>query len=139
MLYEFRYIAKNFLACAHFHWLYLLAFNEIFLGWRMGEAKQFNPDCIFKTIFGVLWSFEESGRLGLHGHSPLHVSTFSADNLRKLFAKGEGMQQLLLQFAESLAMAYMPSAYQADEWRIHPHSNLSLQQQVFDIYNDDLP
>ena len=30
-----RYIAMNFLACAHFHQIYFEAFNEKFLGWRL--------------------------------------------------------------------------------------------------------
>ena len=113
-----RYIAKNFLACAHFHQIYFEAFNEKFLGWRLGEAQQFNPYSIFGVILAILWSFEESGRQGLHGHAPLYVSTLNADNLRKLFAKGGAMQDLLLKFAEALSMAFMPSAYQADEWRV---------------------
>lgn len=69
-------------------------------------------------ILAILWSFEESGRNGIHTHSPLYVPIFQTENLRKLFAIGGPMQQLLLRFAEGLAMAYMPSAYHADEWRV---------------------
>jgi anti-sigma factor RsiW len=48
----------------------------------------------------------------------MYVSLLTAENLRKLFAQGGPMRELLLRFAESLAMAYMPSAYRADEWRV---------------------
>ena len=106
-----RYIAKNYLACEHFFRMYFEAFNTIFLGWPLGAKKQVNPNCIFGVILSILWSFEESGRRGIHGHAPITVPIFHASNLRKLFESGEDMQRLLLQFAESLATAYMPSAY----------------------------
>ena len=118
-----RYIAKNFLACAHFHQMYFETFNEVFLGWRLGEAKQFNPDCLFGEIKAVLWSYEESGRGGIHGHAPLYVTTLNAANLRRLFAEGETMRVRLLQFAESISMAYMPSAFHADEWRLQAQAD----------------
>jgi hypothetical protein len=113
----------NFLACAHFHQIYFEAFNEKFLGWRLGEVKQFNPDCLFGDIKAILWSFEESGRRGIHGHSPLYVSTLNAANLRRLYVEGETMRVRLVQFAESISMAYMPSAFHADEWRLQPQAD----------------
>ena len=114
-----RYVAKNFLACQHFFQIYFEAFNAIFLGWPLGELKQLNPNCLFGIIDALQWSLEESGRRGIHGHCPMYVPVFQAANLRKLFEEGIVMQQQVLQFAESLAMAYMPSAYQQDDRRLH--------------------
>jgi hypothetical protein len=105
-----RYIAKNFLACEHFFRTYLEAFCVLFLGWPLGAAKQTNPDCIFGIILKILWSFEESGRLGIHGHATCTMPVLQPANLKKLCESGD-MKRMLLWFAESLATSYMPSAY----------------------------
>ncbi len=105
-----RFIAKNFLACQHFFKMYFHAFNDIFLGWPFGAKKQVNPNCIFGVILTILWSYEESGRGGLHGHGPLTVPMFQYKNLQELFKSGR-MGRLLLLFAENLASTFMPSAY----------------------------
>ena len=104
-----RYIAKNYMACQHFFAIYLEAFQDIFLGWPKGATKQVNPKCIFGVILSIMWSFEESGRRGIHGHAPITVPVLQMPNIIKLCK--EGMQMLILKFAESLAMSYMPSAY----------------------------
>ena len=106
-----RYIAKNYLSCEHFFRIYFEAFNEIFMGWPLGAKKQVNPNCIFGVLLSNMWSFEESGRRGIHGHATLTAPIFHANNLQKLCEVGGGMSRLLLHFAESLASAYMPSAY----------------------------
>lgn len=104
-----RYIAKNFMACQHFFSIYVRAFMDIFLGWPIGSKRQVNPDCIFGVVLSIMWSFEESGRRGIHGHAPATVPAIQMPNIIRLCK--DGMQGLLLNFAEGLAMACMPSAY----------------------------
>lgn len=115
-----RFIAKNYLACEHFFRIYLEAFCELFLGWPIGAKKQVNLNCIFGVILSKMWSFEESGRLGIHGHATITAPIFQAANLRTLFENGV-MGGLLLKFAEALATAYMPSAYDG----VIPEPNVS--------------
>jgi hypothetical protein len=105
-----RYIAKNYLACEHFFRTYLEAFCELFLGMPFGAVKQKNPNCIFGIILTIMWSFEESGRRGIHGHATSTMPLLQPANLKKLCEDGD-MKRMLLWFAESLATTYMPSAY----------------------------
>ena len=105
-----RYIAKNWYACAHFFETYFQAFHDVFMGWPLSSRVQINPNCLFGILLSLVAHKEESGRKGAHSHSIATQPFWQTENLRKLFAEGEAMQQSILKFGEALMRAYMPRA-----------------------------
>jgi len=104
-----RYVSQNFWACADFFHAYMLAFNEIMLGWPMeGHYVQSNPSCLFGVVLSWMWSYEESNRGGIHAHGLVTMRTLQAENLKKLCIGNAIMQRRIIEFSEAIACAMMP-------------------------------
>jgi hypothetical protein len=85
----------------------LEAFCDVFLGWRLGDDYQHNPNCLFGRIKAFFFKHESSGRGAIHGHGMICASDLQPERVQWLMQQPETRQQLAA-LIDSLMAQFLP-------------------------------